>query len=266
MKSQWLEHAMLRAASWLAPGDRRGEWLGEWRAELWYVPRRGATRFCLGAFRDALWVRRNCANPARGGYLESPVRCLAVLAALAMASILVTVCLSGPLKLKPMYAHMGARDLPIGCLMTLAISCVLLPATGAAARTPGRHPMPVFSRLRRGVFLALKIVLVQPAMACGFVLWILIAPMAPFALFGILGACVLALRWVISDQRNRCPVCLRLLTSPVRIGTPAETFLEWYGAESVCSRGHGLLHASEISASYAGEPQWLHLDASWSGL
>ncbi len=47
---------------------------------------------------------------------------------------------------------------------------------------------------------------------------------------------------MITDQQRRCPVCLRLLTNPVRIGTPSRTFLEWYGAESTCSRGHGLLH------------------------
>ena len=77
---------------------------------------------------------------------------------------------------------------------------------------------------------------------------------------------ILALRWVITDQQRRCPVCLRLLTNPVRIGTPSRTFLEWYGAESTCSRGHGLLHVSEISSSYSEKPQWLRLGDSWSGL
>ncbi len=59
MKSEWLQHIILHVASLLAPSDQRAEWLEEWRSELWYVPRRGATRFCLGAFRDALWLRRN---------------------------------------------------------------------------------------------------------------------------------------------------------------------------------------------------------------
>jgi hypothetical protein len=75
-----------------------------------------------------------------------------------------------------------------------------------------------------------------------------------------------ALRWVVMDQRRRCPVCLRLLTNPVRIGSASQTFLEWYGTESTCSRGHGLLHVPEISASYNSTEQWLRLDASWDDL
>ena len=48
-------------------------------------------------------------------------------------------------------------------------------------------------------------------------------------------------------------MCLRLLTDPVRIGSPSQTFLEWYGRKSMCARGHGLLQAPEISASYSGK-------------
>ena len=68
------------------------------------------------------------------------------------------------------------------------------------------------------------------------------------------------------DQRRRCPVCLRLLTEPVRIGSASQTFLEWYGVESTCSRGHGLLQISEVPASYSGKPEWLALDDSWKSL
>ena len=78
--------ALLRGAAWMVPGAERAEWLAEWRAELWYVDR-GATRFCLGAFRDALWLRRNrnAPNSLRAFGLESPVRCVLALAALAAA-------------------------------------------------------------------------------------------------------------------------------------------------------------------------------------
>jgi hypothetical protein len=70
---------------------------------------------------------------------------------------------------------------------------------------------------------------------------------------------------MLLDQRRRCPVCLRTLTDPVRIGSPSQTFLDWYGGESMCSRGHGLLQVSEISNSCSGN-EWLNLDPSWSGL
>jgi len=269
MNGEWLQSLILRATSLLAPSDQRAEWVREWQSELWYIPRRGATLFCLGAFRDALWLRRN--NPSgekrSGIHVESPLSCLALLAALAAVCIFIAVCLSGPLKRMPMYSGLGARDLPIGCIVTLVFSCLLLPGTMAVWRAPvNRHPMPWPGRLRQGMFLALKIALVQPIMLCLFIVWILIAPVAPFAPLGILGVCILALRWVITDQQQRCPVCLRLLTNPVRIGTPSRTFLEWYGAESTCSRGHGLLHTAEMPASYSGKPRWLCLDDSWSAL
>jgi hypothetical protein len=77
---------------------------------------------------------------------------------------------------------------------------------------------------------------------------------------------ILAYRWAISDQRRRCPRCLRLLTNPVRIGHPAGTLLEWYGAEFICSQGHGVLHEPEpLKSSYCIR-RWVALDASWREL
>ena len=58
-------------ASLVVPAVKRSEWLEEWRAELWYVLRecssktsvhprsvKEATLFCMGAYRDAIWLRR----------------------------------------------------------------------------------------------------------------------------------------------------------------------------------------------------------------
>jgi hypothetical protein len=269
MKREWLQYTILRGAALLAPADQRSEWLQEWRSELWYVPRREATLFCLGAFRDALWLRRNNMSPVKRTrmHLESPLSCLAFLATLGAVGIFIAVCLSGPLKQISLYSDLRARDLPAGCMAMLTFSCLLLPGTLAVWRTPAnRLPTPWQSKLRRGIFLALKIALVQPIMLCGLMFWILIAPVAIFAPLGMCATLIAALRWVITDQQRRCPVCLRLLTKPVRIGTPSKTFLEWYGAESTCSRGHGLLHVSEISGSYSRKAQWLGLGDSWSGL
>src|SRR5215831_8744788 len=95
MNNARLPYAIVRAASLLTPGDRRAEWVKEWQSELWYVPGQEATRFCLGAFRDALCLRRDCpraANRARI-YLESPFSCLAFLALLAAASTGIMVLL-----------------------------------------------------------------------------------------------------------------------------------------------------------------------------
>lgn len=270
MKSEWLPYTVLRAASLLAPGDQRAEWLEGWRSELWYIPRRRATLFCLGAFQDALWLRRNNLSPTKRSlvHLESPLNCLAFLAILAAVSSLIVVLLPGPQK-GPWPSHLRFRDLPEGCIAMLLLTCVLLPATRLAmgGARADRQPMPWPNRLRLGIFLALKIALVQPIMLCGFLFLILagrLVPMAPQ--LGMFATWMLTFRWVITDQRRRCPVCLRLLTNPVRIGNSSHTFLEWYGAESICSRGHGLQHIPEISASYSGNPEWLTLDDSWSVL
>jgi hypothetical protein len=270
MKTAWLQYTVLRTASLVAPGDQRAEWLEGWRSELWYIPRRRATLFCLGAFRDALWLRRNNPSPETGPLirLNSPVHCLAVLAALAALSLLVAVLVPGPQR-GPWPSHLRASDLLAGCLSMLSVSCVILPATrlvmgGARAAHP---PMPWPGRLRRGMFLALKIALVQPVMFCGMVILIFIGPLVPVGpQLGVYAVWTLTLRWVLTDQRRRCPVCLRLLTKPVRIGNSSHTFLEWYGAESICSRGHGLQHIPEISASYSGRQEWLTLDDSWRDL
>jgi hypothetical protein len=62
---------LIRAASLFVPAFDRSEWLQEWQAELWYLLREclsqasldrrpiwQATAFCLGAYRDAFWLRK----------------------------------------------------------------------------------------------------------------------------------------------------------------------------------------------------------------
>src|SRR5271165_5775610 len=101
MNSEWLPYTILRVASFLTPGDQRSKWLREWRSELWYIPQSGATRFCLGAFGDALWLRReNCTTVKLRFHLESPLSCVAFLSALAGLSIFVMLQLLAP-RLQP---------------------------------------------------------------------------------------------------------------------------------------------------------------------
>jgi hypothetical protein len=248
---------LLRAASLLVPASFRAEWLAEWRAELWYVPRPDALRFCLGAFRDALWLRRN--SPS--SHLESPLACLAFLALLAVVSLAIALRLPFPPH-GPWPAHLRLRDLPEGCLAMLLLSALMLPAMRLAM---GTTLWP--RRLRGWLFLALKLALLQPIMLCGFSVLLLIGSVVPIApQLGIFATWMLTFRWVLLDQRRRCPVCLHLLTCHVRIGTPSHTFLEWYGGESICARGHGLLHVPEVAASYSAGERWLALDNSWTAL
>jgi hypothetical protein len=66
-----------------------------------------------------------------------------------------------------------------------------------------------------------------------------------------------AVLWSLADQRHRCPVCLRRLVMPVRIGTWASVF-EPVTTEWICEAGHGSLCVCEVEA---GEPDhWTDLD------
>jgi hypothetical protein len=43
----------------------------------------------------------------------------------------------------------------------------------------------------------------------------------------------------------------------VTIGEASHTFLDWYGTEFVCARGHGFLHVAEFRTSCYAEQRWL---------
>lgn len=74
------------------------------------------------------------------------------------------------------------------------------------------------------------------------------------------------LRWAIVDQRRRCPVCLRRVAHPARVGQFSRTFLAWNGTELVCMGGHTLLHVPALPTSWFAAPRWMFLDPSWKFL
>jgi hypothetical protein len=78
--------------------------------------------------------------------------------------------------------------------------------------------------------------------------------------------CLLGLRWVLLDQRQRCPVCLRCVTSPAQVGVASRTFLAWNGTELMCAGGHTLLHVPGLPTSWFSTQRWMYLDASWAFL
>ena len=254
--------AILRAAAWLVPGPQRAEWLAEWQAELWYVKHNPA-RFCLGAFRDAFWIRRNSPTPnaCHTFGLESPLRCVLFLAVLAAVSLFFFLRL-------PWAREMFQGHFILVWSFEALISLLLLPATTPLALgeyPANRHSPSGAIRLRRWIFLAIKIALLLPIVFCGSLDLASIVAMA-FQPHGFLVGLIVALRWALIDQRQRCPVCLRLLTNPTRIGGPSQTFLEWYGTELICAQGHGLLYVPEIPTSCYSTQRWQYLDKSWSSL
>ncbi|MGA2252694.1 ABC transporter permease [Terracidiphilus sp.] len=78
--------------------------------------------------------------------------------------------------------------------------------------------------------------------------------------------CLFGFRWALMDQRQRCPVCLRRVTHPARVGLASQTFLGWNGTEMICVGGHTLLHVPSLPTSWFGAQRWLYLDTSWEFL
>jgi len=172
------------------------------------------------------------------------------------------------------FAYMFRQPFSI-FLFALLMACISLPATTALrlGEYPARrYRIPLGVSIRRWAFLLAKLLLVlvivgswSAVAAFGFTavgssasLYIQLS--TTFAGF------LAALRWIFQDQRRRCPVCLRLLSNPARVGQPSCNFLAWCGTELICQNGHGLLHIPELPTSWFSTQRWLDLDASWASL
>jgi hypothetical protein len=148
-------------------------------------------------------------------------------------------------------------------LVAFAFACVFL--AFMPSDSSGGHPQRIGPR--RGLFLAAKALLVLPIVLFGSLdLASLGSSLSPLHVHLALFGSLFAVRWINADQRKRCPVCLRLLANPVRIGEPSRILLEWHGTELMCLRGHGLLYVPEWPAIWSGRQRWINLGASWGGL
>jgi hypothetical protein len=149
----------------------------------------------------------------------------------------------------------------------VVFACVVLPAARTLSLTSDSGFWA--PRLHRWVVLTVELGFVLPIAYCGLLkLTYLSTFLIPgnIQIFAALVGCTFGLRWVLIDQRQRCPVCLRVLTKPARVGSPARNFLAWNGTELMCAKGHGLLHVPESPTSWFSTQRWLYLDPSWSGL
>jgi hypothetical protein len=160
-------------------------------------------------------------------------------------------------------------------LFAIFLACLALPATTSLPLGEYRQSSRKLSwptRLVRWTFLASKIALLMPIVYLASLdishLRAAIDPISSeyLQLVSAFSICLFGLRWTLRDQRQRCPVCLRKLTHPARVGQPSRNFLAWNGTELICVGGHGLLHVPEISTSWFSEQRWLYLDPSWDVL
>ncbi len=257
MMPRALHITMLRNAALLVPAPERAEWLAEWQAELAYVEH-GATAFCLGSFRDAVWLRGSSFSVRRIFTFESPLRCLLLLAGLG-ALILAFAVPFGNL-CSPSWSGLPREQFALGLVWVYLLSLLVLATLNPLAL--GKYPVNRFApsfviRSRRWVFLAVKIVLLVPVI---FFASVAPQPVFPPSAWTLFFGWIFAFRWALADQRKRCPVCLRPLCNPVEIGSPAHLLLEPCGTELVCARGHGSLHIPGISTTWASTQTWQYED------
>jgi len=171
-------------------------------------------------------------------------------------------------------AHLAGQP-SLVFLFALLMASLALPATTALPL--GEYPhrrdhLPAIVNARRWAFLLAKFALMMITiwlfsadLAYGFypsnpvsALYVQLAAAFPALLFGF--------RWILQDQRRRCPECLRRLSNPARVGQASCNFLSWNGTELFCARGHGLLHIPELPTSWFSTQRWLCLDSSWGCL
>jgi hypothetical protein len=246
---------LLTIAALLAPRARRAEWLDEWHSELWYVQERSARtdwevlRFCLGAFVDAWWVRR--AEPSDERWIGSPAFCLVVMLAVAAAAAVPFAKLVLHGGASTMIVNSRGFALNEGLILLSAFAVLLsLALLGQGRFIEESHLYNRWARLREGMFLAVKLLLAWSIVFCGTcdaaICFGAVAIRPHTAMVGH----VLFFRWVMSDQRRRCPVCLRPLASVCQVGEASRTFLERYGSESGCARGHGVMFTPAVVTNY----------------
>jgi hypothetical protein len=160
-------------------------------------------------------------------------------------------------------------------LFTVLLAFLCLPAVASVSMSEysfSSHRPTWSKRLRRWGFLCAKISLLLPIAyfaSLDMAYWhtpLYSAASQYMQLVSSFSICLLGMRWVLLDQRQRCPVCLKRVTHPASVGLASRTFLAWNGTELICTGGHTLLHVPALPTSWFSTQRWMYLDASWEFL
>ena len=199
---------------------------------------------------------RICPSFGESRLLDSPIRCLVLLAVLAtIAGTAALLRRGGP--------HLTATLTPAVTLMFIPGWLVARVTTALSLRdSPGAlygARLLAFFAAKMVLMLAISVFTVAFIAGWGerFIAW---AGQFPY------WAAFLAIRWALKDQQDRCPVCLRRLGNTVSIGDRSKVFLEWHGTESMCLKGHGLLRVPENPEIGYHAQRWLQFDPFCAGL
>jgi hypothetical protein len=160
-------------------------------------------------------------------------------------------------------------------LFSLFLAVLALPAITSVFQSESNfasHPPTFKTRAKRWMFLAVKLCLIVALAyfaAIDIAYWSFAdySPTAEFLQFAASFLIALfGLRWAVLDQSRRCPVCLRCVTHPARVGFASCNFLSWNGTEMICTGGHALLHVPSLPTSWFSRQRWMYLDTSWGFL
>lgn len=160
-------------------------------------------------------------------------------------------------------------------LFAVFLAILVLPGTTSVSMGEysfSSHPQSWSERLCLWGFLGAKIALLLPiayfaSLDLTYSFTTIYSPTSVMIhLFISFTICVLGFRWALLDQRQRCPVCLRRVAHPARVGYSSQNFLAWNGTELICEGGHTLLHIPGLETSWFSTQRWLYLDTSWEFL
>ena len=260
---------LLQMVGRLVPFAERADWRRSWHAELWHAhhPRscRSActmTDLLIGVAADALWIRTESWKRRLRGTASL---CLVMLVSSSMLALMIGAVMSGG------WSALGAYvEGHISCSMVGSVLVVFVAfATSPPKPQEQSSTSKVTVLLRRQLFFGLKLLLVLLlAFLLSVDLSITLHRELPNTadLLQVLDYVVLALvglRWALQDQELRCKRCLRMLTTPARVGRPSRNLLEWNGTELRCQWGHGLLSVPEMVTSWSGSSRWIERTHAW---
>lgn len=275
---------LLRCSALLVPSLDRENWFAEWKGELTYVLRRRrsgpALLFAFGSLQDAAWLGWDRVQTATAKRLRSPswIVCLGRLLAL-----LAFTCVCSRLEPGFTQAPFADRyDVRVDASLyhiALQIFMALAALPAITSLDPGRYPkeFSTGARVREAAF---WLFLVSKALmvigTCHFV-GLLVTHLGesaailsnsleayrairdgltPLQFLVTFSSCLYGLRWVLEDQRRRCPVCLHCLGSLQTHGGRARIFLSVSCSEKFCVNGHGSLIVPDFQTSWLATHLW----------
>ena len=249
----------------LVPFNQRQDWIRSWAAELWccHHAHRGVRTRTLffGVFQDALWLRGEQIRLAVSG---TAVLCLFALLFFVGVSLLPVLSDTGRWEgLGFWLVHQGMR---FSCESVLIAFVSYATAPFQVGSVAAQRQVWLKARLFHWAKTFLVLVLAFNLSADLSYPLRTVVPLTAeflqsmsFAFLALLG-----LRWSVKDEVSRCRQCLRTLAAPERVGRPSHNFLEWNGAEMLCSHGHGLLSVPELETSWCHASAWVTLDSCLS--